>query len=157
MRGTKLTPCACMGGGSGLGVQSWVQPAPALLIYSPSWWVVKLLLQLFPVKSPHQEARHLASLKKKYFSAGNCFLKTAQPPGRSCRGTDVCAGQAAEDAETVEPGRRWRHERIRGEVLRQHQQVLHSLSWAIPLLPDFSKEERLFLAYKRRNDYKWGM
>lgn len=80
-------------------MRSWVLPAPALLVYSPSWWVVKLLSQLFPVKSPHQEARHLASLKKNYFSAGNCCLKTARPPGRSCQGADVCAGRAAEDAE----------------------------------------------------------
>lgn len=92
----------------------------ALAICSPSWWVVKLLSQLFPVKSPHQEAPYLASLKKKYFSAGNCFLKTAWPPGRSCRGTDVCARRAAEDTETGagEVTETRRHEWIRGEVLR---------------------------------------
>lgn len=116
--GHKTHPLGTYGAGAGLGTHSWVQPAPALLISSPSWWVVKLLSQLFPVKSPHQEACHLGSLKKKYFSAGNCFLNTARPPRRSCRGTDVCAGRAAEDAKTVEPEKRWRCERIKGEVLR---------------------------------------
>lgn len=47
--------------------------------------------------------------------------------------------------------------RIRGEVLRWHQQVLHSLSWGIPRLSDCFLRRRGFLAYRMRNDCKWGM
>lgn len=56
--GAQNSPLGMYGWGGGLGMQSWVQPVPTVLIHSPSWWVVKLLSQLFPVQNPHEEAGH---------------------------------------------------------------------------------------------------
>lgn len=54
-------------------------------------------------KKPASGSSHLASLKQKYFSAGNRFLQPAWLTGRNSQGTDVLGGRA-KDAEPVELG-----------------------------------------------------
>lgn len=94
----KTQPWACAGR---LG---WGHRAGySLLSDGPSWWVAKLLSQWFPMKSLQQEVPHLGSLEKKKSSfAGNCFLKTAWPPGEAAE--ELPCVRCRRGFGSVEPG-----------------------------------------------------
>lgn len=108
-------------GGEKLGKQSQ-EPE---LIYKSSWWVMKPLSQLFPVKNLHQKACHLASLK---INISLQEIASCKQPG--------CLGETAKELTCVEGGWSCMPKPVElgggGDTNGRERRHLETWAWGLP-------------------------